>query len=151
MDHQEFCFFSMRDCTEEVQGPRCGVGLHCTWEDLLNTLNTQVDQKDLRLPTCCQQVYKYMIFDPPSGGLANQKEWVAQSRNWTILGIVALRELVSNSRNVQRQSSNLIQLCLDFPRKCHRPARTCQDSPAGHIHFAKLPGMWEKTLTVPWS
>ena len=23
-----------------------------------------------------------------------------------------------------------------------------QDSPAGHIHFAKLPGMWEKTLTV---
>jgi len=56
----------------------CGVGLHCTWEDLLNT---QVDQKDLRLPNCCQQVYKYMIFDPPSGGLANQKEWVAQSRN----------------------------------------------------------------------
>ena len=23
-----------------------------------------------------------------------------------------------------------------------------KDSPKGHIHFAKLPGMWERTLTV---
>ena len=25
---------------------------------------------------------------------------------------------------------------------------TLQDTPAGHIHFARLPGMWERTLTV---
>lgn len=41
------------------------------------------------------EVYKYMIFDPPSSGLAEAK-----------------------------------------------------DMPAGHIHFARLPDMWERTLTV---
>lgn len=41
------------------------------------------------------EVYKYMIFDPPSGSPS-----------------------------------------------------TAKDAPKGHVHFAKLPGMWERTLTV---
>eukprot|EP00440_Ansanella_granifera_P073377 gb/GFBE01079623.1/.p1 GENE.gb/GFBE01079623.1/~~gb/GFBE01079623.1/.p1 ORF type:complete len:603 (+),score=128.52 gb/GFBE01079623.1/:1-1809(+) len=41
------------------------------------------------------EVYKYMIFDPPAGGVADAK-----------------------------------------------------DKPAGHVHFARLPGMWNQTVTV---
>eukprot|EP00435_Cladocopium_sp_Y103_P073024 s1156_g42.t1 len=102
-DEAKRCFELDVDALAEALGPQTAALIVNTphnptgkaFEEWELKAIAKLAQQHPNLLVISDEVYKYMIFDPPSGGLANQK-----------------------------------------------------DSPAGHIHFAKLPGMWEKTLTV---